>query len=198
MEFATEMVAKSALHHLRIAEIPITYHPDGRTRRPHLRTWSDGWRHLKFMLLLSPPWVFIQPGAALAAIGLIGLLWSLAHPSSGDPFGEALTLALGFSILSLIGAQVLIFGVLSRLYAGKMGLLRSSPFWDELADALSIDKGLVVGVPMTLVGAGGIALALDANDPQALLIGLLVLIFGTQIVFLSFIVSLIRIKDSFR
>lgn len=199
MEFATEMVAKSALNHLTMTEIPITYYPDGRSRRPHLRTWRDGWRHLKFMLLLSPTWVFIQPGALITLIGVIGLaLTLLTSPAAGDdPFQRSLSTQLLFSIAILIGTQIVIFGILSRLYASKMGLLRATPFWEQLADRMSLDTGLIVGSLVLLLGIVGIVSALSAANLSLLIVGLLVLVLGTKLVFLSFVVSLIRIKDYF-
>lgn len=202
MEFATELVAKMALHGRRISEIPITYHPDGRSRRPHLRTWRDGWRHLKFMLLLSPVWVFIQPGAALLAAALIGLTISLfGAPSGPAPLNGAVspTLAaqISFSVLALVATQMIIFGVLARLYAGKMKLLPRVRFWAWLEDALSVDNGLIVGGLLALAGLALLVAALVARVISGLLIGLLLLVLGLQTAFMSFVVSLIRIKDSF-
>lgn len=199
MEFATEMVAKSALNHLTMTEIPIIYHPDGRSRRPHLRTWSDGWRHLKFMLLLSPTWVFIQPGTLLTLIGVIGLVATLltAPAPIDDPFNRSLSAQLLFSIAVLIGTQIVIFGVLSRLYASKMGLLKTTPFWETLADRMSLDTGLIAGGIVAVLGLVGIGAALSAGSLSTLIVGLLVLVLGTKLVFLSFVVSLIRIKDYF-
>lgn len=198
MEFATEMVAKSALNHLRMAEIPITYYPDGRSRRPHLRTWRDGWRHLKFMLLLSPTWVFIQPGLLLTLIGVVGLFVTLATAAPVDgSLNRALSGQLLFSIAILIGAQIVIFGVLSRLYASKMGLLKTTPFWERLADRMSLDTGLILGTLVAALGIAGIIAALGSDNLSLLIVGLLVLVLGTKLVFLSFVVSLIRIKDYF-
>ncbi len=204
MEFATELVAKMALYGKRISEVPITYYPDGRSRRPHLRTWRDGWRHLKFMLLLSPTWVFIQPGIILLAIGLSGLGWQLATgtPVSGSmgdigAFSSRLAGQISFSIVTLIAIQMVFFGVLSRLYAAKMKLLPTSAFWHWLEDALSVDNGLIIGGVLAMGGLGAIGLALGGGDLSGLLIGLLVLVGGIQQIFMSFVVSLIRIKDSF-
>ncbi|NDJ59482.1 MAG: glycosyltransferase family 2 protein [Chloroflexi bacterium] len=200
MEFATEMVAKAALGKLRIAEIPIVYHPDGRSRPPHLRTWRDGWRHLKFMLLLSPLWVFMWPGILMLIVGTIGLFAALMDNISpnSDLFGRGLIIQLLASIAILIGAQIVFFGVLARLFAAKVGLLQRSPVWERLADYLSLDQGLAAG---GIVVVGGLALILNAlgvSNLQALIVGLLVLVLGTQVVFVSFVVSLIRIKDNFR
>jgi len=83
MEFSTEMVVKATLHKIRIAEIPTTLSPDGRDRAPHLRTWRDGWRYLRFMLLYSPRWLFFYPGVLVFLMGLALSLWLLAQPSHG-------------------------------------------------------------------------------------------------------------------
>lgn len=198
MEFATELVAKMALNHHQIIEIPITYYPDGRSRRPHLRTWRDGWRHLKFMLLLSPTWVFIQPGTLLFLIGLIGLGWSFVNGNAdGMTMNSHLAAQISFSIVTLIGSQILIFGVLSRLYANKMGLLKPTRFWHWLEDALSMDTGLVIGGIVSILGIVGLIRALQFSDLSGLLVGMLVVVFGTKQIFVSFVVSLIRIKESF-
>ncbi len=198
MEFATELVAKMALNQRTMTEIPIIYRPDGRTRRPHLRTWSDGWRHLKFMLLLSPVWVFVYPGMVLTALGVIGLLGVLLTPIDDvNPFGRALALQLIAVIAVIIGAQLLIFGVLSRLYADKMGLLQPTPFWDALQERLSLDTGLMVGGVVVAGGIAAILVALSVTDLRLLIVGLLALVLGTKLIFLSFVVSLIRIKSNF-
>jgi glycosyltransferase involved in cell wall biosynthesis len=197
MEFATELVAKMALHGARISEIPIIYYPDGRSRRPHLRTWRDGWRHLKFMLMLSPVWVFIAPGLPLLCLALAGLAFSLLMPGVSDGLSARLAAQIGFSVLMLLAVQMIIFGVLARLYAGKMKLLPVPPFWRWLEDALSVDHGLLGG---GLLAAGSIVLlvwAISASAFGGLLLGLLLLALAAQGVFMSFVVSLIRIKDSF-
>lgn len=199
MEFATELVVKMALHGARISEIPITYYPDGRSRRPHLRTWRDGWRHLKFMLMLSPVWVFIVPGLALLLIALAGLASALLTdaPIMPNGFSPQLAAQISFSALVLLAAQMLIFGVLARLYAGKMKLLPVPPFWRWLEDALSIDHGLIAGGLMGALSIGVLAWAISASALGGLLLGLLLLALAAQCVFMSFVVSLIRIKDSF-
>jgi hypothetical protein len=133
MEFASEMVVKAALNGLIITETPTTLKPDGRTRRPHLKTWSDGWRHLRFLLLHSPKFLFIYPGAVLTALGMSGV----AVLSRG---GVRLTPTLELDIHTLIascfailiGVQLLMFGGLARRYATVEGFLppprRMQPF----------------------------------------------------------------------
>ena len=85
MEFASEMVVKATIRHLLIAEVPTTLSPDGRSRPPHLRSWRDGWRHLRFLLLFSPRWLFLFPGATLSAAGLAMMIWLLPAPRHGRP-----------------------------------------------------------------------------------------------------------------
>src|SRR5215469_8757166 len=133
MEFASEMVVKAALNGLAIAETPTTLRPDGRTRRPHLKTWSDGWRHLRFLLLHSPKFLFIYPGAVLTVLGMTGV----ALLSGGAVrLSAALELDIHTLIAScfaiLIGVQLLMFGAIARRYATVEGFLppprRMQPF----------------------------------------------------------------------
>src|SRR2546426_1750304 len=85
MEFASEMVVKASLHGLRIAEVPIVLRPDRRSRRPHLRSWRDGWRHLRFMLLFTPAWLFLIPGVLMVAVGLVVSAGFIPRPVQGGP-----------------------------------------------------------------------------------------------------------------
>ncbi len=133
------------------------------------------------------------------SIGLIGLGWSLLNGQGHTDMtlNGQLAAQISFSILTLIGSQILIFGVLARLYANKMHLLPTTRFWHWLEDALSVDTGLVVGGTVTVVGFAGLVRALQFSDLSGLLVGLMVLVFGTKHIFVSFVVSLIRIKESF-
>ena len=124
MEFASEMVVKAALHKLNIVEVPTTLSPDGRSRPPHLKTWRDGWRHLKFLLLHSPKWLFAYPGAAMVLLGLIGCAFLSQGAVRLEGVGIELsvhTLVVScFSIL--IGAQLLGFAVAGAALRGDRGL----------------------------------------------------------------------------
>src|SRR5205823_13965411 len=114
MEFASEMVMKATLTKLRVAEIPITLHKDGRSRQPHLRSWRDGWRHLRFMLLHSPRWLFIYPGLALITIGVAGSALLARHSVRITPRLELDVHSLMVACFAiLIGVQLMMFGALA-------------------------------------------------------------------------------------
>jgi hypothetical protein len=124
MEFASEMVVKSALHKVQMAEVPTILSPDGRSRPPHLRTWRDGWRHLKFLLLHSPTWLFVYPGFAMIAMGLVGsalLSHGAVHITSRIELNIHTLVVCCFAVL--IGAQLVAFGALAQRYAMVEGFL---------------------------------------------------------------------------
>ncbi len=155
MEFASEMVVFASLHRLSIAEVPTGLAKDGRSRPPHLNTWRDGWRHLRFMLLHSPRWMFGYPGAAMVAAGLAlilalfsGPLWLGAHISFD-------VRALLFGCLFLIlGVQSITFGLIARRYTKIHGLLPGFPDAQRLFDTIGLERLLQIGA---VLGAGGIA-----------------------------------------
>ncbi len=152
MEFASEMVVRAALSELAITEVPTTLSPDGRSRRPHLQTWRDGWRHLKFLLMLSPRWLFFYPGAILFGIGLVAQGVIFAGP-----------LALGRVVLDIhtmlfaggamiIGLQMVIFSVFVKTAAAAHGVLPSgSNFW-AFVSRFSLERGIVLGAGVALAG----------------------------------------------
>lgn len=161
MEFASEMVVKSSLAGLRIEEVPTTLFPDGRSRPPHLRSWRDGWRHLRFLILHSPKWLFAVPGSIMVVLGLAGLVLLF-----GGPMHIAATLTLGIHtfaascFLLLIGAQLLSAGLLTRRYATATGLLppargRSA----SLLRWLSLERLLLLSVCAVLAGLAGSSLS---------------------------------------
>jgi len=155
MEFASEMIVKATLLKLRIAEIPITLSPDGRTRRPHLRPWRDGWRHLRFMLLYSPRWLFLYPGCLLMAMSLVTALWLLPGPRTlGSVTFDIHTLF--FAAMSLlVGFQAILFAVFSKTVAITQHLLPPDPKMDKLLRYLQLESGLLVGVALIAYGVGG-------------------------------------------
>jgi glycosyltransferase involved in cell wall biosynthesis len=159
MEFASEMVIKASLARARISEVPITLHPDGRRgRKPHLRTFRDGWRHLSFYLIYSPRWLFLAPGLALVLLGVLG--YALAMPAievRGVTFDVSTLLfaSLGF----ICGYQSIVFAVLTKVFAIVEGLLPPDPRIDRFAGVFALERGLVIGA---LVGATGAGLLLVA------------------------------------
>ena len=156
MEFASEMVVKAALNGLIISETPTTLRPDGRTRRPHLKTWSDGWRHLRFLLLHSPKFLFIYPGSVLTALGMTGV----ALLSRGSVrLTPALELDIHTLIAScfaiLIGVQLLMFGGLARRYATVEGFLPPPKRMQPFLLGLTLETILRTAMVILLAGIAG-------------------------------------------
>jgi hypothetical protein len=159
MEFASEMVIKATLFGFRVTEIPTTLRPDGRSRPPHLRPWRDGWRHLRFMLWFSPRWLFLQPGLALIAIGVVlgGLL--LRGPLPLGPVTLDVHTLFFAAVAILIGFQSVTFAVLTKVFAIRSGVLPPDPRLDRWLRAIPLERGLVLGIA---VGLAGLALSVAA------------------------------------
>ena len=152
MEFATEMIVKATLLDLRISEIPTTLSVDGRSRPPHLRTWRDGWRHLRFMLLYSPRWLFLYPGALLIVAGTMTGVWLLAGPRAiGDVTFDVDTL-LYAAMAILLGFQAMSFATFTKIFAISEGLLPEDARLNWLFRFITLEVGLVVGGVLTATG----------------------------------------------
>ncbi len=159
MEFASEMVIKAALLNLRVAEVPTVLRPDGRGRPPHLRPWRDGWRHLRFMLLFSPRWLFLYPGLALiaAGLGVGGLL--LPGPFRIGRVELDVDTLLFAAIAVLIGFQAVAFAALSKFFTLRTGLRAPDAGFERRLRGVTLEGGLVAGF---LLLAAGLALSLVA------------------------------------
>lgn len=155
MEFAIEMVVKSSIRGLRVGEIPTTLSPDDRARRRHLRTWRDGWRSLRFLLLYSPSWLFLYPGliAMIAGTAATVLLALRARTIGGVTF-DVHTL-LYSAIAVVIGYQAAIFSAGARLFAIAEGLLPTTPRWDRLFKLVTLEVGIAIGTALLAVGLAG-------------------------------------------
>jgi hypothetical protein len=161
MEFASEMVVRAALNGLAIAEVPTTLAVDGRSRPPHLRTWSDGWRHLRFLLMFSPRWLFLYPGAVLLALGVLATLLLLPGRLMLTPrFGLDEHTFLVATIAILVGVQVVGFGVIARHFAAANGLLPRSKSLDGLMSCVSMERGLLIALALMCAGIGGVTWSL--------------------------------------
>jgi glycosyl transferase family 2 len=161
MEFASEMVVRAALNGLAIAEVPTTLAVDGRSRPPHLRTWSDGWRHLRFLLMFSPRWLFLYPGAVLLVLGVLATFVLLPGRLMLTPrFGLDEHTFLVASIAILVGVQVVGFGVIARHFAAANGLLPRSKSLDGLMSRVSMERGLLIALALMCAGIGGVAWSL--------------------------------------
>ena len=144
MEFASEMVVKATLYKMRLAEVPTTLSPDGRSRPPHLRSWRDGWRHLRFLLLYSPRWLFLYPGLLLMLIGFVSNLWLLQSPR--------IHTLLYSSAAMIIGFQAVCFAVFTTAFAVSEGLVPEDRRFKRLLRYFNLETGLIVGSTVLLVG----------------------------------------------
>lgn len=159
MEFASEMVIKATLKDRRITEVPITLHKDGRSRPPHLRSWRDGWRHLRFMLLFSPRWLFVWPGLALFLLGLgLGVPLAAGPVQIGQVRFDTNTLLVA-GMMVVVGFQVSFFGVFTKLYCVARGLLPENKQLTSWLGLFSLERGLIAGA---LAQAGGLAFLVAA------------------------------------
>ena len=160
MEFASEMVVKSSLAGLRMTEVPTTLSPDGRSRPPHLRSWRDGWRHLRFLLLFSPRWLFLIPGVVTFFVGVLLSLWLIPGPQTVGRWTfdvDTLTYALG---LVLIGAHISVFAVSARVFGTQEGFLPPNPKFERIFNYINLEVGLLFGAALLLLGLGILGYAL--------------------------------------
>lgn len=206
MEFSTEMVVKATLFKLRIAEIPTVLSPDGRDRPPHLRTWRDGWRYLRFLLLYSPRWLFLYPGMALMLLGVAIGAWLLPGPRTvGKVTFDYDTLLFG-AMAILIGFQSVNFAALGKVFATTEGLLPPDPRLNRLYRYITLEVGLLIGGVLMLGGIGmwvfGVSYwrshhfgLLDPDSALRIVIpGLVSLTLGIQVALSSFFISLLGMR----
>jgi hypothetical protein len=203
MEFASEMVVKATAFGLRVAEIPTVLSPDGRDRAPHLRTWRDGWRHLRFLLLYSPRWLFLYPGLALFVLGAVICALLLPGPRIIGNVGFDVDTLLFAAMAILIGFQSIVFAMFTKVFAISEGLLPEDARLSRLFRYVTLETGLLVGFLLILTGTGAWALGFEywrnhqfgALDPQkALRIvipGVLFFTLGFQVILSSFFLSVL-------
>lgn len=162
MEFASEMVVKATVHGLRIAEVPVTLWPDGRTRAPHLRSWRDGWRHLRFLLLFSPRSLFFLPGVMLAAIGLAGLVWLLPEARAIGGLRLDIHTLLYAALALVVGIQSMLFWLFVKIYGAREGIVLpdSRPVFQAIIRATRLEWMLIAAGILLLVGLALAVLAM--------------------------------------
>jgi hypothetical protein len=152
MEFASEMVVKASLFQLQVCEVPITLSPDRRNRRSHLRSWHDGWRHLRFLLLYSPRWLFFYPGLAMLFAGCAAALWLLPGPRRvGHIFLDVHTL-LYATVAILTGFQAVLFAFFTKVFGITEGLLPEDPRLTRAFRIFNLEKGLFAGTALLVIG----------------------------------------------
>jgi glycosyltransferase involved in cell wall biosynthesis len=206
MEFASEMVVRSAINGLNITEVPTTLKPDGRSRAPHLRTWRDGWRHLRFLLAFSPRWLFLYPAVFLVVVGAAVFTRLAVGPVTiGSVTFDIQTMIAAASAI-IVGIQAGVLAMVSRAYASSLGLLPRSDRVERFLDRFTLEWGLIVGFAMTLAGIGSFVLAvlnwretdfgaLTTEDMRLPLLGMLLIVAGSQVILGSFLLSLTRIGE---
>jgi len=203
MEFASEMIVKAATFGLRVTEIPTTLSPDGRNRASHLRTWHDGWRHLRFLLLYSPRWLFLYPGVAVLLLGVFVSVWLLPGPRMVGTVGFDVHTLLFAAMAILIGFQSILFATFSKVFAISEGLLPEDKRLNRLFAYITLEVGLVVGFLLVLGGAGAWIFSLEywrihhfgALDPEKtmrfVIPGMVFFTLGFQVILSSFFLSVL-------
>lgn len=206
MEFASEMVVKAALANMRITEVPTTLSPDGRSRPPHLRSWRDGWRHLRFLLMYSPRWLFMYPGLVLVAVGLLTGLWLL--PGSRTVGGVSLDVhtLLYAATAIVVGFQAVTFAVFTKIFAISEGLLPEDARLNKLFRYVTLESGLMIGAALLLIGLLGSIWAFSSwsdksfgalDHTRVLRIvtpSITMIILGVQTVLSSFFLSILGLR----
>ena len=206
MEFASEMVVKATLLGMRVSEVPTTLNPDGRSRPPHLRTWRDGWRHLRFLLMYSPRWLFFYPGIILMLLGLVGCALLLPGTLVFHGVGfDVHTLLYAFAAV-MLGFQLIAFATFTKVFAITEGLLPEDPRMNRIFRWVTLETGLIVGGLLILLGVGGSIFAVSdwakerfgALDTQHTLRIVMPAVFaltmGVQITFSSFFLSILGLR----
>ena len=155
MEFASEMVVKATLARRRVVEVPTTLSPDGRSRPPHLRSWRDGWRHLRFLLLFSPRWLFMIPGTVLLALGLVIGAAVVPRPLTIGSVTFDVDTLVGASAMVVIGFQAVQFALFTKIYASAEGFLPQDRWAKRVLRVWSLERGLVAGALLGLAGLAG-------------------------------------------
>ena len=206
MEFASEMVVKATLRKMRIAEVPTTLVPDGRSRRPHLRSWRDGWRHLRFLLLYSPRWLFLYPGLLLMMLGIISGIWLSVGPKVVHGVTLDTNTLLYSACAVIIGFQSVIFAVFTKVFAISEKLLPEDPRLNQIFRYINLEVGLVIGSALLLAGLAGSIYAfsswgahsfgpLDPSKTLRLVIPAVTsLTLGFETIFSSFFLSVLGLK----
>lgn len=206
MEFASEMLVKATLSGLRIAEVPTTLKPDGRSRAPHLRSFRDGWRHLRFLLLFSPRWLFLYPGLVLLAVGLFLGTLLIRGPV---PVSPTLTLDVNTFLFAamciILGLQAVSFALIGRRFASNYGFIPPSHEFDRVLEALTLERVLTAAAVLVLIGIGALVWAMiswgtvgfgalsDYAVTRFMIVAMTMLVAGLQLAMTAFMGSMINI-----
>lgn len=207
MEFASEMVVKATIFKLNITEVPTTLRKDGRTRPPHLRTWRDGWRHLRFLLIYSPRWLFLYPGLFLMLLGFVMSILIVQGPVGmfNQVYFDTNTLLYAGAFI-IVGYQAVSFGIFTRAYAVQAGFLPAKDSLNKVTDIVSLELGLIIGFLILCAGLGGTFYSvyvweqshfgqLDYSQILRIVIpSVVAIIIGLQTVLSSFLLSVLSVN----
>ncbi len=208
MEFASEMVVKATLAGWRIAEVPTVLSPDGRSRAPHLRSWRDGWRHLRFLLMMSPRWLMLYPGACLIGIGAAAELAILRGPIVIDGVGFDIHTMLYAAGATILGVQLVLFSLLARTIGVLKNHLPISPALARFLRFFTLERGILLGLSLGLIGLGVAVYSVDAwaharlaaLDPSTMMRvaipSVTLMLAGAEIVFASFLLGFIDVRTT--
>ncbi len=206
MEYASEMVIKAGLFGLRIEEVPITLYKDGRSRPPHLRTWRDGWRHLRFMLAYAPDWVFLLPGGILSVVGAVAMMWLWPGPQWIGTVAFDINTLVVAAISLLSGVQLALFGLMAKKYMVSSGLLPQSSRFAKFSGMLTLEYGLIVGLVLLMLGCvmvvrvfgmwqdGGFQQLDPSQSARQTVIGAVAIILAGQVGFTSLFLSILGLN----
>lgn len=205
MEFASEMVVKATLYKLRVTEVATTLSPDGRSRPPHLRSWRDGWRHLRFLLLYSPRWLFFYPGILLVLAGLASMTWLLPGPQRIGEITLDVHTMLYSAMAIILGVEAVSFGLFAKVYGVGAGFLLANDRMTDIMAGFTLERGLVLGLGLFGLGLAGSLYAIYAWGSESfgdlvpgsmmrvIIPSLTSLAVGVQLMFGSFFLSVLKI-----
>lgn len=206
MEYASEMVVKSTLNHLKIAEVPTTLKKDGRSHAPHLRSWSDGWRHLKFLLMHSPNWLFMYPGAILFVIGLILTVVLCFGPLKLGGISLSIHTMMYGAAMMMVGVNLVQFSLFTRSYARVSGFIPADGKVDKWLENVTTERGVAIGILLFFAGIivtivafciwggesfGGLS---PENMMRITIPAMALIVIGINITFGSFFIGILNIK----
>lgn len=208
MEFASEMVMKATIKGLKVTEVPITLHKDGRNRPPHLKPWRDGWRHLRFMLIYSPKWLFLVPGLLLFGVGTAGLAALSISPIQVGRIHLDVGAQLSAGLAMVLGAQWISLAFFTKVFAVNEGLLNADTGFSSFFRRFTLERGVILGVITAIVGAALFFRALwawkaanfgvidYADNVRRLIPAAILIILGLQLISSSFFLGVLGLKTS--
>jgi len=208
MEFASEMVVKSTVHGLRVAEVPTILWPDGRSRPPHLRSWRDGWRHLRFLLIFSPRWLFLYPGLTMALGGGLLMAWLAVGPRLVGTVTFDIHTMLYAGLAMVLGVQSTLFWVFAKVYGARERIVPADPHFAELLGRATLERGLVLAGLLLVAGIGLGAYAvgawqagrfgeLDPRETMRLVIpSAMLVLLAFHVLFAAFFIAMLGVRGS--